>query len=228
MQVEIWADVVCPWCGLGTHRFEQALAQFAHRDDVEVVHRSFQLDPNAEAGPGRPAKDMLLAKGYPAEQIEPMMSRIEDMAEAEGLQPYRVVGSLTGSTALVHELLAFATDQGKGADAWKAAYGAQWGEGTDVFTLDSVIALGTGIGLDETELRAALTDRRYQERVVADQAEAQQLGASGVPFFVIDRRYGVGGAQPTEQFLDVLETAWSELHGNTLENTDDAAVESEA
>lgn len=208
MQVEIWADVVCPWCGLGTHRFRSALERFTHRDEVEIVHRSFQLDPTAPEGRVVDTVDVLERKGYPREQIGGMMRRIEELAEADGLTPYRVATAKTGSTALVHELLAFADDLGRGEEAWAAAYDRHWGRNDDIFTLDGVLELAEEVGLDVDEAEAVLTDRRYGDRVRNDQAEAHDLGASGVPFFVIDRRFAIPGAQDTDQMLKVLERAW--------------------
>lgn len=212
MKVEIWADIVCPWCGLGTHRFQEALKRFEHRDDVEIVYRAFQLDPNAPEGRSTNTHDALVAKGYPADQIGPMTARIEDMAAAEGLSPYKVGTARTGSTALIHELLAFAGDLGRGEEAWKAAYERHWGRNDDIFTLDGVLELAEEIGLDVDEAEAVLMDRRYRTLVTNDQIEAQELGASGVPFFVIDRRYGIAGAQGADQILDVLDAAWAESH----------------
>jgi hypothetical protein len=120
MQVEVWADVICPWCGLGSHRLEAALERFPHRDEVQVTHRSFQLDPGAPAGSSEPVRDMLRKKGLEDGQIDAMTQRVEGLAEAEGLRPYHVLDNRVGSTALAHELLAYAADQGKQAEAWPA------------------------------------------------------------------------------------------------------------
>ncbi len=217
MQIEVWADVVCPWCGLGSHRLHRALAEFEHRDEVEIVHRAFQLDPGAPEGRSRSTMEALVEKGYPAEQIAPMTERIEQLAQAEGLSPYNVASARTGSTALVQELLAFATDVGLGEEGWAAAYARHWGRNEDVFTLDGVLELAEEIGLDVDEAEAVLTDRRYRDRVRIEQDESRQLGATGVPFVVIDRAYGIAGAQPAEQILDVLHAAWSETHHGKAE-----------
>jgi predicted DsbA family dithiol-disulfide isomerase len=141
-------------------------------------------------------------------QIEAQHQRIEAEANAEGLVPYVLTDNAVGNTALVHELLAYASDQGREAEAWEHVYGAYWGEVRSIFTVEALVELAVEIGLDPDETRAVLTDRRYRERVVDDIDEAQQLGATGVPFIVIDRRYGIAGAQPTDVMLDTIERAW--------------------
>lgn len=210
MKIEIWSDLICPWCGLGQHRLEQALAGFAHRDQVEVVHRSFQLDPNAPVTP-QTSRELLTKKyGMREPQLQATFDRIEGMAASEGLTPYIVGDNIVGNTSLAHELLALASERGLEDTAWKHLYRAYFGERRSIFDLDALVQLGTEIGLDPAEVRAALTDRRYQAKVTAEGREAQQLGSSGVPFVVIDRRYAIAGAQPVEAFREVIERAWAE------------------
>jgi predicted DsbA family dithiol-disulfide isomerase len=212
MRVEVWADVICPWCGLGIHRLDTALAQFPHRGDVEVVHRSFQLDPSFPADVVMPSRDLLRQKGIGDEQITTMQSRIEGMAAAEGLQPYHVLESPVGNTALAHELLAYATDEGRHAGAWRLMFRAYFGEGRPVFDVPALLGLAGEMGLDRDGAQEALASRRYAAQVGADAREAAELGATGVPFFVIDRRYGVSGAQPDATMLEVLQQAWAASH----------------
>lgn len=212
MRVEVWADIICPWCGLGIHRLQKALGQFPHRADVEVVHRSFQLDPSFPPGEVMPSRDMLLAKGLSGEQIASSQARIEAMAASEGLQPYRVAGSLAGNTGLAHELLAYATAEGHHAEAWQRMFTAYFGEGRPVFGEPALLDLAEEIGLGRDGARAALASHRYAAQVEADAQEAAALGATGVPFFVIDRRYGVSGAQPAGVMLEVLQQAWDASH----------------
>ncbi|HLV68643.1 MAG TPA: DsbA family oxidoreductase [Polyangiaceae bacterium] len=217
MKIEIWSDVICPWCGLGQHRLERALAAFAHRDDVEVVHRSFQLDPSF---PERtePARDMLARKYRLNDaQLDATFRRVEGLAAADGLSPYIVGDNVVGNTRLAHELLALASERGLEEAAWKRLYRAYFGERRSIFDIDSLVALGVELGLDAEEVRAALRDGRYRARVEAEGEEARALGASGVPFVVIDRRYAVAGAQPIETFKTAIERAWQEsarpVHG---------------
>lgn len=208
MKIEIWSDVICPWCGIGQHRLERALDAFAHRDEVEVVHRSFQLDPHAPAEP-RPVREVLARKYRATDaQVRAMGARVEAIAAADGLTPYVTVDNLGGNTRLAHELLALASDRGLEAAAWARLYRAYFADQRSIFDVDALVALAEEIGLDPADARAALTDGRYRARVEADGREAQALGATGVPFVVVDRRYAIPGAQPVETFLAVLERAW--------------------
>ena len=216
MTVEIWADLVCPWCGLGEHRFEQALARFAHRDDVAVVHRSFQLDPTLPIGQTMPVRDHLARKFGASDdamrRLEASQRNIEAMAAAEGLAPYHVADNVTGSTALAHELLAYATDQGRQSETWHDLSRAYFGEQQSIFDTDALVNLAERFGLDPVAVRTALETRQYKGRVEHDGLEARQLGGTGVPFFVLDRRYGVMGAQGADVLLEVLQRAWHDAN----------------
>jgi len=213
MNVEIWADLICPFCGLGSHRLDQALAAFEHRDDVTVEHRSFMLDPNFPHGEIRTARAMLRAKyGMTDAQIDANTGAIEATARAEGLDPYIVTDNRVGNTALAHELLALAADGGLEGEAWRLLYRHYFGEAGDIFTIDALIDLGVRLGLDAAGTREALEDRRHADRVLGDIDEARRLGATGVPFIVIDRRYAIAGAQPLETFTATLQSAWDDSH----------------
>lgn len=210
MKIEMWADVVCPWCGLGDHRLRLALEQFEHADELDVVHRSFQLDPTAPEGAARPTAEVLSARGYDPDQLAAATERIEALAADDGLSPYRVADALTGSTALVHELLAHISETGDGHAAWQHVYRAHFGEGRDIFTVDGLVDLAADLGIDADEARAVLTDRRHRDRVRADQDAAASLGVRGVPFVLIDGRIGVSGAQPVATLVAALDTAWAD------------------
>ena len=210
MQVEVWADVICPWCGLGTHRLEAALGRFPHRDEVQVTHRSFQLDPEAPAGSSEPVRTMLRKKGLDDGQIDAMTRRVEGLADSEGLRPYHVLDNQVGSTGLAHELLAYAADQGKHAEAWHRLFTAYFGEARPIFSVEDLVSLAGEIGLDPEDAREALLSHRCAGRVADERREAARLGATGVPFFVIDRRYAVSGAQPADTLLAALQRAWDE------------------
>jgi predicted DsbA family dithiol-disulfide isomerase len=209
MRVEVWSDIICPWCGLGLHRLRAALARFEHAADVQVVHRSFQLDERAPAGQTETVRAMLGKKGLADAQIDAVTARVAQLAEAEGLSPYRVLDNRVGNTSLAHELAAWATEQGRGPELWALLFETYFGEASSVFEIEPLVALAAKLGLDPEAAREALSSRRYAERVKADAREAQQLGANGVPFFVIDRQVAVGGAQPAEVLLQALRQAWS-------------------
>jgi predicted DsbA family dithiol-disulfide isomerase len=216
MRVEIWADIICPWCGLGEHRFARAMRQFVHRDQVEVIHRSFQLDPTLRVGETVPVREFLAARYGGGDEglrrIEASQRQIEATAREEGLEPYHVADNVTGNTALAHELLAYATTQGRHAEAWHEVSRAYFGEQQPIFDTDALVDLATKMGLDPVAVRTALETRQYRGEVEQDQIEARELGATGVPFFVIDRRYGVMGAQPSDVLLDVLQQSWHEAN----------------
>jgi predicted DsbA family dithiol-disulfide isomerase len=208
MRVEIWADIACPWCYIGKARFEKGLAAFAHRDKVEVVHRSFELDPGRAKGDTGSVVDMLAGKyGKTREQALAMEEHVAANARAEGLG-YRVEGRDHGSTFDLHRLLHLARDRGRQDELLDLAYRANFAEERSVFDPATLVALAVEAGLDESEARAVLAGDDYTEAVRADEREAAELGASGVPFFVFDRRYGVSGGQPAELFTQALEQAW--------------------
>ncbi len=211
MKVEIWSDVICPWCGIGQARLDAAMAAFGHAGEVEVVHRSFQLDPSFPPGKVVPVKEMLRTKyGMGTDQLQATMARVEATAATDGLVPYRVGENNVGNTQLVHVLLAFAAEKGLEDAAWKRVYRAYFGEGRSLFDTESLVALGADLGLVEGDVRAALASPALHAKVANDGKEARALGCTGVPFVVIDRKFGVSGAQPVATFRAALERAWSE------------------
>lgn len=217
MKVEIWSDVICPWCGIGQHRLDAALKEFAHRDDVEVVHKSFQLDPSFPVGTTKPVREMLRQKyGMSESQLRANMERIEGLAKLDGLQPYKVGSNDVGNTGYAHALLAWAAEQGMEDAAWKRLYHAYFGEGGSIFDVDALVALAVELGLDGEGAREAITSGRYARKVTEDHEEARSLGATGVPFVVIDRKYGIAGAQPVATFRAALEQAWKERPLQTI------------
>ncbi|WP_309029914.1 DsbA family oxidoreductase [Streptomyces alfalfae] len=210
MRVEIWSDIACPWCYVGKARFEKVLAAFPHRDAVEVVHRSFELDPGRAKGDTGQVLPMLMNKyGMTEEQAREGERRLGENAAAEGLD-YRIEGRDHGSTFDMHRVLHLAKERGRQDELIGLLYRANFAEERSVFADDErLVELAAEAGLDEAEVRAVLADPgRYADDVRADEREAAELGANGVPFFVLDRRYGVSGAQPAEVFTQALEQAW--------------------
>jgi len=215
MRIEIWSDVVCPWCYIGKRRLETALADFPHRDEVEVVWRSFQLDPAAPAVPTETVAESLGRKyGGGAEAGRQMIDRIEAVAAEEGLL-FRQHQALRVNTVDAHRLLHLALEtggrevQGKLKEALLSAY---FVETENVADHDTLTRIAVENGLDRDRVAEVLGSDAFAEEVQGDIAEAASLGATGVPFFVIDRRYGVSGAQPAEVFSQVLERAWDDTH----------------
>lgn len=212
MRVEIWSDIACPWCYVGKARFEKALDAFPHRDEVEVVHRSFELDPNRAKDDIQPVLKMLTKKyGMSEAQARAGEENLGTQAAAEGLE-YRTRDRDHGNTFDMHRLLHFAKAQGRQDELIGALYRANFAEERSVFGDDErLVELAVAAGLDKDAAREVLTDpAAYADDVRADEREAAELGANGVPFFVLDRKYGVSGAQPAEVFAQALTQAWGE------------------
>jgi predicted DsbA family dithiol-disulfide isomerase len=214
VQVEIWSDVVCPWCYLGKRRFERALESFEHRDDIAVVYRSFELDPGASPGITMPTLDQLARKyGMSTAQAEAAQRQMEQRAAQDGLE-FRMDGLRSGNTRDAHRLLHLAKAHGLQAELAERLYRAYFTEQASIFDHASLARLAEEAGLDEGEALSVLAGNDYSEAVDVDEAMAQALGATGVPLFVIDRRYGISGAQPSEVFAETLERAWAEAESS--------------
>jgi len=205
MRVDIWSDVVCPWCYIGKRRFERALDAFDDRAGVQIVHRSFQLDPSRPKGSTQKRREMLMTKyRLSAAQVETMDARMEETAAAEGLEYHLDAGGVTGNTFDAHRLLHLAAAEGRQDETLERLYRAYFTERRSIFDADSLSALAVEAGLPPAGVRDVLETDRYADAVTADLREAQTLGAHGVPFFVFDRRFGVSGAQASEVFAQVL------------------------
>ncbi|MGW3494940.1 DsbA family oxidoreductase [Streptomyces sp. NPDC001020] len=229
MRVEIWSDIACPWCYVGKARFEKALQAFPHRDEVEVVHRSFELDPGRAKGDVEPVLTMLTRKyGMSEAQAQAGEDNLGTQAAAEGL-PYRSTGRDHGNTFDMHRLLHLAKERGKQDELIQILYRANFAEERSVFTEgdERLAELAVEAGLDVDDVRKVLADpTAYADAVRADEREAAELGANGVPFFVLDRTYGISGAQPAEVFAQALSQAWGER--SPLKPVQQADAEAEA
>ncbi|MFW6689655.1 DsbA family oxidoreductase [Streptomyces sp. MAR4 CNX-425] len=226
MRVEIWSDVVCPWCYIGKARFEKGLAAFAGRDGVEVVHRSFELAPGAPREGGKSVAEELKAKyGVDDAQLKAMEDRVGAAAAAEGLG-MRHDRFATGTFDL-HRVLHLAKERGLQDRLLGALYEANFAQARPISDVDTIVDIAAGAGLDAAEVRTVLADdTAYAEAVRADEQEAAELGATGVPFFVIDRRFAVSGGQPAAVFTQALEQAAAAggLQTVTGSGGDDGAV----
>lgn len=226
VKVEIWSDIVCPWCYIGKRRLETALDDFPHRDNVEIVYRSFQLDPSAEKHSGVSATDML-AKKYRVsrERAEAMNARVSALAAQEGLA-YHLESARHANTLDAHRLIHFAASHGRQIEMKERLLRAYFAEGADVGDVETLVRLAAEIGLDAEVARESLETGAFVDAVRADERRAQMLGITGVPFFVIDEQYGISGAQPTEVFAQALREIWAESHPLMRVGTDgpDAGV----
>jgi predicted DsbA family dithiol-disulfide isomerase len=216
MKVEIWSDVVCPWCYIGKRRFEAALAEFPHRDQVEVEWKAFELDPTSVSAPAgtvvgpRDQATRLAAKyATDVDSAQRMVDNVVAQAAADGLE-YRLDRAIPANTVDAHQVIHLAGLRGRQDAVKERLLRAYFTEGEAVGDRDTLVRLAAEAGLDADEVRTALDEDRYVGAVRADQAEAQALGIRGVPFFVVDRKYGVSGAQPADVLRQVLDKAWGE------------------
>jgi predicted DsbA family dithiol-disulfide isomerase len=210
MQVEIWSDIVCPWCYLGKRHFEQALEEFGHPEDVDVVYRSFELDPSAPAGVTTPTAELLASKyGMTPQQAEDAQRQMERRASENGLT-FRMEGLRSGNTRNAHRLVQLARERGRQGELVERLHRAYFTEQDSVFDHAALSRLAAEAGLDPAEVAKVLDSDEYSDEVTSDEQIASQLGATGVPFFVIDRRYGISGAQPAATITRALAQAWAE------------------
>ncbi len=202
MKVDIWSDVACPWCYIGKRRFEAGAA--AAGVPVEVEYHSFELSPDTPVDfEGSAAEFLSGHKGIPVEQARAMTDQVSAIAAEVGLA-YHYEDIRHTRTLLAHELLHLAKARGKQLEAAEALFKAYFVDGGHIGHVDDLVALAGSIGIDEAEARAALIDHRYAGDVQADHAQAVAYGIRGVPFFVVDGRYGVSGAQSPETFAGAL------------------------
>ena len=207
MRVDIWSDVICPWCYVGKTRFEKALDGFAHRDEVEVIYHSFELDPSSPRGQ-RESNLTVLSKKFgksPAEALA-LDDQVGRLARAEGLgfDSERPVGN----TFDVHRVLQLGLDRGVQQALLGAVNEAYFAQARDVFDRDVLTEVAAGAGLDADEVGKVLDGDAYAGEVRQDESQARQIGISGVPFFVFDMALGASGAQPAELFASALDQAW--------------------
>jgi len=210
MKIEIWSDVMCPFCYIGKRNFETALAQFPDKEHIEVVWKSFQLDPTMPEVANETQEEYLVKrKGMSVEQVKGMLENVTQSAKQVGLD-YHLDKSVVVNSQKAHRLIQFAKTKGLGDEVEERLFKAFFTEGKSIADIETLTQLGKEIGLDETELQTAFTDDKYAYLVKQDIQEARQIGVRGVPFFVIDRKYAISGAQPAEAFLQNLEKAFPE------------------
>ncbi|MBM7566903.1 DsbA family oxidoreductase [Paenibacillus sacheonensis] len=210
MKVEVWSDIACPFCYIGKRRFEAGLAKFAHKEEIEVVYRSFQLDPNAEKDPEQDAYGLVAKKyGISREQSEAMHENLVQQAAELGLT-YNFEHAHPANSLDAHRLIHYAGRFGKRTEAAELLFKAYFTDSKRIGRMETLIDIAAELGLDPKEAEAVLSSDEFTEEVQAECREASQLGANGVPFYVINRKYAVAGAQPSEVFLDVLNTCWEE------------------
>ena len=213
LTVEIWSDVVCPWCYIGKRRFETAFELFEHRDSVRVIWRSFELDPNSPRTAQQTVREMLASKyGVTLAEADAMQARVTEMAAGEGLH-YRLDLTKRTNTFDAHRLIHFAKAQGKQDAMKERLMKAYFVEGAAPGDPETLVALAAEAGLgavDGLDARAVVDGDAYAQDVRADEERAVRLGIRGVPFFLAAGKYGGSGAQPAEVLRDLLQRAWDE------------------
>jgi predicted DsbA family dithiol-disulfide isomerase len=218
LTVEIWSDIVCPWCYIGKRRFEAALARFAHRDQVQLVWRSFELDPNTPRRTTGSLSDMLAQKmGVSRAQATAMNAQVTGLAANEGLE-YHLDQAQHGNTFDAHRLIHLAAARGLQGEMTERLMRAYFTEGLAISDPATLVTLGAEIGLPADAVRAMLDSDEYAEAVRADEQRAAIFGIRGVPFFAINEQYGVSGAQPADTFLNVLEQVWADSYSQPAED----------
>lgn len=215
MKVEVWSDIMCPFCYIGKRHYEAALAQFAGKDDVELVWKSFQLDPSTDERAGDEGNVyayLAKRKGLSLAESEKMHGQVSQMAAQAGLQ-YDFDHTYMTNSFKAHRLIQLAKTKGLGDAAEEALFKAYFTEGKNVSDSSILDSIATEIGLEPGDVALALNEGQYAAAVQQDILEAQQIGVTGVPFFVFDRKYAISGAQPVPAFTQTLEQAHKEWKG---------------
>ncbi|MCQ9162796.1 MULTISPECIES: DsbA family oxidoreductase [unclassified Arthrobacter] len=216
MKIEIWSDVACPWCYIGKRRFETALDGFPHKDSVEVQWRSYQLDPSLpEHYDGTEISYLSERKGMDPGQVAGMFAHVTEQAAGVGLD-YKFNDVVVANSFNAHQLIHLAAANGKADAVKEALLSGHFEHGEDIGAREFLVRTGTAAGLDAAAINEALDTGKYADDVRHDFAEGRALGVQGVPFFVIDRKYGISGAQPSELFAQALNEAWQEANPLTM------------
>lgn len=210
MKIEIWSDVMCPFCYIGKRNFETALDQFDNNQHIEVVWKSFLLDPSIPEVAENSYHDYLVKrKNMSSSQVKGMLDNVSQAAKDVGLE-YNFDKAVMVNSQNAHKLIQFAKTKGLGDQMEERLFKAFFTEGKSIADKNTLVQLGSEIGLNEADITSVFSDNTYANLVNKDIQEGQQLGVQGVPFFVLDRKYGVSGAQPPQAFLENLEVAFSE------------------
>jgi predicted DsbA family dithiol-disulfide isomerase len=210
LRIDVWSDIVCPWCAIGKHRLDRAVGAFSHRSDVEVVWRSFELDPSApRVRQGDQAEHLAKKYGRSKAEAEAMIQRVSDVAAADGLT-FDLLGAKSGNTFDGHRLLHLAAERGVQGAVKERFFQGYMAEGLAIGDHDVLVKLGVEAGLDAQEARSVLAGDRFAIEVRDDESAARAIGITGVPFFVFGGRLAVSGAQPAEVLARTLEEAWAQ------------------
>jgi len=208
MIIDVWSDVVCPWCFIGKRRLEKALSGFEHKDEIIIRHRAFQLQPDAQ---GVVPTGKHLAEKYrvSADQVKEMQANVCAVADGEGLC-YNLDDTLSGNTFDAHRVLLYTATINKQDELLEAMYSSYFENSLPLFSHQDICAVAESVGIPAVDVMNVLESDQFTNEVLADRDMATQLGATGVPFFVVDMKYGISGAQPLEAFVETINAAWNE------------------
>lgn len=214
MKIEIWSDIRCPFCYIGKRKFEEALNRFSEKDKVEIIWRSFELDPDLKTNPEISATDYLAqTKGMHPDQVAQMIEHVKQSARETGLD-FDFENNILANSYHAHRLIQFAQSAGLGSEAEEALFEAHLTKGKNIDDKEVLLRAGTSIGLNADQVNQLLSSDDFGDKVRDDQNKAQSLGIRGVPFFVFDEKYAVSGAQSPDVFLNALQQTWTEWIGS--------------
>ena len=219
LKVEVWSDIMCPFCYIGKRNYEMALAQFEYADQVEIIWKSFQLDPSLPETTSENVYEYLAnRKGLGLEQVKQLHENVTNTARTVGLE-YNFDKTQISNSFKAHQLIQLAKSKNLGDEAEEVLFYAYFTEGKNLSNTSVLVELGQKIGLNSSEIISALEDKRFEKNVIKDIEEAQQIGVKGVPFFVFDGKYAISGAQPIDTFLNTLvqvHKEWEENKNSSL------------
>ena len=212
MEIKIWSDVRCPFCYIGKHKFEKALAEFKNKEEIKISWHSFELDPYLETDTSINTKDYLSqTKGLTKEQVDQLTAQVIAMGKEEGLD-FNFETAVVANSFNAHRLIQLTKTKNLDNELEEILFKAHFTDGKNIDHLETLLAIGLEAGLDEAETKAVLENKEmFSSEVAEDLQTASQLGIRSVPFFVFNNKYGISGAQPTAAFLQTLEKAWSEF-----------------
>jgi protein disulfide-isomerase len=210
IKIEVWSDIMCPFCYIGKRNYEMALAKFEHSDQIEIEWKSFQLDPYLPETSSENVYEYLAKrKGLGLEQVMQLHENVTNSARIVGLE-YNFDKTQISNSFKAHQLIQFSKSKNLGDEAEEVLFYAYFTEGKNLSDINVLIELGQKIGLDANEIITVINNKSFEKNVLKDIEEARQIGVKGVPFFVFDRKYAVSGAQPVDSFYDTLEQTYKE------------------
>lgn len=210
MKITIWSDFVCPFCFIGQAHLDTALENFEHKDDVEIEYKSYLLMPDAEYQPGLSYYEFFADKfGMPVDKAEKQLKQQAESAKASGVVMNHDIAKIA-NTFDGHRAFQYAKEQGRGTDFFKRFYSAHFTEGEVLSDTDTIVRISEEIGLDGDAVRSVVENEENTGKIQQDISQAQQLGVQGVPFFLVNDKYSISGAQPVELFQQALNQIWQE------------------